>query len=49
MRRRAVLLAPGPEIAAGEAQEDRAAPGLHALALQGQEHLLDRVAHGAAA
>ena len=41
----AVLLAAGPQIAAGEAQEDGAPPGLHPLALQGQEDLLDRVAH----
>ena len=44
-RGRAVLLAPGPQVAAGKAQEDRAAAGLHAFALQGEEDFLDRVAH----
>src|SRR6185437_11516186 len=47
--RLAVLLAPGPEVAAGEAQEDRPAPRLHPLPLEGQKDLLDRIAHGVAA
>ena len=38
-----VLLAPAPQIAAGKAQEHRAAARLHALALQRQEGFLDRV------
>jgi hypothetical protein len=46
---RAVLLTPRPQVAAGEAHEHRAAAGVHPLPLQGQEHLLDRVAHGRAA
>src|SRR3546814_19020899 len=41
----AILLAPRPQIAAGEAAEDRAAARLRALALQGEENLLDRVEH----
>ena len=45
--RRAVLLAPAPEVAAGETAEDRRAARLAALALQGEEDLLHRVAHGA--
>src|SRR3546814_14663995 len=39
----AILLAPRPQIAAGEAAEDRAAARLRALALQGEENLFDRV------
>src|SRR5262249_14298067 len=45
-RPRAVLLAAGPEVAAGEAAEDRRAAGVQPLALQGVEDLLDAVAHG---
>jgi len=45
----AVLLAPRPQIAAGKAQEDGAAPRLHALSLQRKEYLFDRVAHGPSA
>ena len=45
----AVLLAAGPQIAARETQEDRAAAGLRAFTLEGEEDLLDRVAHGASA
>jgi hypothetical protein len=41
----AVFLAAGPQIAAGEAQKDGAAAGLHPLALQSEEDFLDRVAH----
>src|SRR5262249_45187885 len=44
--RPAVRLAPGPEIAPGEAQKDCGTPGLSAFALQGVIDLLDRVAHG---
>ena len=44
-----VLLASRPQIASGKAQEHRAPPGLHALALQRQERFLDRVGHQAAA
>ena len=44
-----VLLAAGPQVAAGEADEDRAPAGMDALALKRQEHFLDRVAHGVAA
>jgi hypothetical protein len=47
VRGRPVLLSPGPQIAAGEAKKDRAAAGLHALALEGQEDLLDRITHRA--
>ena len=45
-RGRTVLFAPGPEVAAGKAQEHGAAAGLHALALQGEEDFLDGIAHG---
>src|SRR5688572_17507618 len=45
LRHRPVLLAPRPQVAAGKAQEDRAAARLHALALERQESLLDRVGH----
>jgi hypothetical protein len=48
LRRRAVGLAPAPQIASGEAEEHGAAARLHALALQRQERFLDRVTHGAA-
>jgi hypothetical protein len=48
-RLRAILFAPRPEIASGKADEHRAPPRLHAFALQRQEHLLDGIAHGAAA
>src|SRR3546814_19380362 len=41
----AILLAPRPQIAAGEAAEDRAAARLRALALQGEENPFDRVDH----
>ena len=41
----AVLLAPAPQIAAGEAAEHRRPARLAALALQGQEDLLDRIGH----
>ena len=44
-----LLFAPAPEVAAGEAAEHGRAPGLAALALQGEEDLLDRVGHGGAA
>src|SRR5262249_11954458 len=44
--RPAVRLAPGPEIAPGEAQKDCGTPGLSAFALQGVIELLDRGAHG---
>src|SRR5262249_25079594 len=39
----AVLLAAGPQIAAGKTAEHRRAAGLCALALQRQEYLFDRV------
>ena len=45
----AVLLAAGPQIAAGEAAEHRRLARLAALALEGEEDLLDAVGHGAAA
>jgi hypothetical protein len=38
---RPILLAPGPEIAPGKAQEHCAAARLHALALERQEAFLD--------
>ena len=41
----AVLLPPRPQVAPGKAQEHRAPPGADALALQGQEHFLDGIAH----
>ncbi|PAV68032.1 hypothetical protein WR25_17404 [Diploscapter pachys] len=41
----AILLAPAPQIAAGKAHEHRAPAGVDALALEGEEHLLDRIAH----
>src|SRR3546814_17027353 len=41
----AILLAPRPQIAAGEAAEDRAAARLRALALPGAENPFDRVDH----
>src|SRR5690606_25513827 len=46
-RARPVLLAAAPEVAPREAAKHRRAARLTALALQGQEDLLDRVAHGA--
>ncbi len=48
-RARAIDFAPAPEIAAGEAAEHRRPPRLTALALEGQEDLLDGVAHGSSA
>src|SRR5206468_2217198 len=42
-----VFFAAGPQVAAGEAAEDRRAPGVGAFALQGVEDLLDGVAHAA--
>src|SRR5262249_4936952 len=42
-RARSVLLPPRPQVAAGEAAEHGGAPGVHALALQGVEDLLDLV------
>jgi hypothetical protein len=48
-RGRAVLLASRPEVAPGEAHEHRATARIDALALQREEHLLDRVAHGVCA
>ena len=44
-RARPVPFPAAPQIAAGEAQEDGAAPRLRALTLQGQEQFLDRVGH----
>ena len=41
----AVGLAPGPEVAARKATEDRRAAGLRAFALEGIEDFLDRVGH----
>jgi hypothetical protein len=46
--RRAVGLAPRPEVAAGEAAEDRRPAGVRPLALQRVEDLLHRVRHGVA-
>ena len=43
----AILLAPRPEVAARETAEHRRAAGLAALALQGEEDLLDRIGHAA--
>src|SRR5581483_4455095 len=43
--RGAVLLAAGPEIAAGKAAKHGRAPGLAAFALQRLEYLLDRIGH----
>ena len=40
-----VLLAPAPQIAAGETQKHRRATGLTALPLNRQEGLLDRIGH----
>ena len=40
LRGRAILLAAGPEVASGEAAEDRRGAGAGALALQGVEDLL---------
>ena len=40
-----ILLPPRPEVAPGKAQKNSAAARSHALALQGQEQLLDRIAH----
>ncbi len=40
---RPVLLAAGPQIAAGKAQEHRPAAGLHPFALDGEEAFLDRI------
>ena len=45
LRRRPVLLAARPEIAAREAQEHGPAPRLHALALKGQETFLHSIGH----
>ena len=45
LRGGAVGLAPGPQVAAGKAQEHRAAARLHAFTLEGQEAFLDGVAH----
>ena len=45
LRARPVLLAPRPQVAAGEAQEHRAAPRLHPLALQREETFLHRIGH----
>src|SRR5437588_2676482 len=42
-----VFFAPRPQVAAGEAAEDRRAAGVGAFALQGVEDLLDGVAHAA--
>src|SRR5437660_1235982 len=42
-----VFFAPRPQIAAGEAAEDRRAAGVGAFALQGVEDLLNGVAHAA--
>ena len=44
-RASAVLLAAGPQVAAGEAAEHRGPAGVGALALEGVEDLLDRVGH----
>jgi hypothetical protein len=41
----AVLLAAGPQVAAGEPAEHRRLAGLAALALQGEEDLFDGVGH----
>ena len=43
----AILFPPGPQIAAGKAQENRPPPGLRTFTLQGEEQFLDRVTHGA--
>ena len=40
-----VALETAPQIAAGKAKEDGPPPCLHPLPLQGEEDLLDRVAH----
>ena len=45
LRLRPVLLAAGPQVAAGKAQEHRAAARLHALALEGEEAFLHGVGH----
>src|SRR5208283_1826236 len=45
LRPGAVLLAPAPEIAAGEAAEDGGPPGLTPLALQSEKGFLDGVGH----
>jgi hypothetical protein len=42
---RAIGLATGPQVAAGEATEHRRPSGVCALALEGKEQLFDRVAH----
>ncbi len=44
-RGRAILLAAGPEIAAGKTAKHRRASGLSAFALQRLENLLDRIGH----
>jgi len=44
-RRRAILLAPGPEIASGKTKKERRAAGVIALALQRAIHFFDRVSH----
>ena len=41
----AIDFTPRPEVTAGEPAEHRRAAGLSAFALQGEEDLLDRVAH----
>src|SRR5258708_4571005 len=43
----ALLLAPGPQVATGEAAEDGGASRVGALPLEGGEHLFDDVAHQA--
>jgi hypothetical protein len=43
--RRAVLLAAGPQVAAGKAAKDGRAAGIPPLTLQGVENFLDRVSH----
>src|SRR5438067_10850365 len=43
--RRPILLTARPQIAPGEAQEHRAAAGLHALPLEGEKAFLDGVSH----
>ena len=45
LRVRTVLLAPAPQIAAGEPEKHRPPPRLHAFALEGQEDFLDRICH----
>ena len=42
---RPILLAPAPQIAAGEAQKDRRPARLSALALDRQKHFLGRIGH----